>query len=150
MERVKKFSLLAGALIALCALLVMFSACGSHELEGSWNRDDGEYYTTGVPETLTFGCDFFGRCYLDYYGYKAYLSSERESTGGTEYYFSFSEKTGGGALLDPEVRGFSAKVVLSVDGETLTLAHFSSSKMGSGADVYCDEQMTYLRAGAAG
>lgn len=139
---------LAVVICAIVSLLscILFAGCGDHPVKGTWHKDDGEYYVVGVPDTLTFETNFFGKCYFSYAGEKAYLSSERESAEGTEYYFSFSEKTGGGALFDPEVRGFSAAVRIDEATGNLILFQFSCSKMEGGyPDVSSREIITYLQ-----
>lgn len=139
---------------ALCSVMTFFAACillagcGDHPVKGKWQRDDGEYYVVGVPETLEFNTDFFGRCFFSFNGVKAYCSSERETALGTEYYFSYSEKTGGGALFDPEVCGVSAAVRTDPQTGNLILFQFSSSKMSGMPDVSSREEMIYLPLGA--
>ncbi len=142
----KSMAVILSAALAFAAC-VLFAGCGDHPVKGRWQRDDGEYYIVGVPETLTFETNFFGKCYFSYAGERAYLSSEREGFEGTEYYFSFSERTGGGALFDPEIRGFSAAVRIDETTGNLILFQFSCSKMeGGNPDVSSREVMTYLRA----
>lgn len=143
----KKILTVISLAVILLATCFTFTGCGDHPLKGTWTLDDGEYYNSVVIDSLTFDTNLLGKCYLSFADEKAYLSSEREGTDGTEYYFSFSEKTGGGSLFDPEVRGFGAKVRIDSETGNLILLEFYCSKMNGYQDVSSSgfSPMTYIR-----